>query len=93
VPKWGEQLLFSHRFLPWGQDVCLLLTCCDIPPDSGLRQARRAVSLRDFDQLFEAMDWQPIDPAPFDQCLELSVIEDSEVHALVFPCRRAEGAI
>lgn len=33
-------------------------------------------------------DWRPISSAPFDQDLELSVIEEDEVHALVFPCRR-----
>jgi hypothetical protein len=32
--------------------------------------------------------WRPISIAPFDQDLELSVIEDDEVHALLFPCRR-----
>jgi hypothetical protein len=32
--------------------------------------------------------WQPISSAPFDQDLELSVIEANETHALVFPCRR-----
>jgi hypothetical protein len=32
--------------------------------------------------------WQPISSAPFDQDLELSVIEANEAHALVFPCRR-----
>ena len=33
-------------------------------------------------------DWRPISSAPFDQHLELSVIEGDEVHALLFPCRR-----
>jgi hypothetical protein len=33
-------------------------------------------------------DWQPISTAPFDQDVELSVIEANEAHALVFPCRR-----
>jgi hypothetical protein len=33
-------------------------------------------------------EWQPISSAPFDQDLELSVIEANETHALVFPCRR-----
>jgi hypothetical protein len=33
-------------------------------------------------------DWRPISSAPFDQDLELSVIEEDEVHALLFPCRR-----
>ncbi|HEY2228280.1 MAG TPA: hypothetical protein VGI22_11205 [Xanthobacteraceae bacterium] len=33
-------------------------------------------------------DWIPIASAPFDQELELSVIEENEVHALLFPCRR-----
>jgi len=37
------------------------------------------------------VDWQPIDTAPFGQDLQLSVIENGEVHALVFPCRRSEG--
>jgi hypothetical protein len=33
-------------------------------------------------------NWHPISNAPFDEDLKLSVIERSEVHALVFPCRR-----
>jgi hypothetical protein len=33
-------------------------------------------------------DWRSISSAPFEQDLELSVIEDEEVHALLFPCRR-----
>ena len=32
-------------------------------------------------------DWQPISSAPTGQDLRLSVIEGSEVHSLVFPCR------
>jgi hypothetical protein len=35
------------------------------------------------------MDWQPIDKAPLDFDLEVSVIEAGKAHALVFPCRRA----
>ncbi len=34
------------------------------------------------------MDWQPIDTAPFEQDLELAVIEGGETYSLVFPCRR-----
>jgi hypothetical protein len=33
--------------------------------------------------------WQPIRTAPFDQDLELAVIDGEGTHALVFPCRRA----
>jgi hypothetical protein len=33
-------------------------------------------------------EWYPTSSAPFDQDLELSVIEEGEVYALVFPCRR-----
>jgi hypothetical protein len=32
--------------------------------------------------------WIPIITAPFDRDLQLSVIEDGEVYALVFSCRR-----
>lgn len=35
-------------------------------------------------------DWQPIQSAPFDRDLQLSVIE-GEVHPLVFPCRRTQA--
>ncbi len=37
------------------------------------------------------MDWQPIDKAPFDQDLEVGVIEAGKAYALAFPCRRAGG--
>jgi hypothetical protein len=33
--------------------------------------------------------WQPISTAPFERDLELAVIDESGVHSLVFPCRRA----
>lgn len=36
-------------------------------------------------------DWQQISTAPHDIELQLSVIEDGEVHPLVFPCRRTGG--
>jgi hypothetical protein len=36
-------------------------------------------------------EWQAISSAPFDSDLQLSVIENDEVHALIFPCRRAPG--
>jgi hypothetical protein len=35
-------------------------------------------------------EWHPISTAPFDRDLELSVIENGEVYALVFPCRRSK---
>ena len=34
--------------------------------------------------------WRPVTTAPFDQDLELAVLERGDAHALVFPCRRAE---
>ncbi|MEJ2377590.1 MAG: hypothetical protein P8Y71_20095 [Pseudolabrys sp.] len=33
-------------------------------------------------------EWQAVATAPFDRDLELAVISNGEVHALVFPCRR-----
>jgi len=36
--------------------------------------------------------WQPIASAPFDRDLELAVIDQNDVHALVFPCRRVDHA-
>ena len=35
-------------------------------------------------------DWHPISTAPPDRDLQLGVIENDEVHCLVFPCRRTE---
>ena len=37
------------------------------------------------------MDWKPVVSAPFEHDLELSVINQDGVHALVFPCRRVLG--
>ena len=34
------------------------------------------------------LDWRPIVTAPADAVLELSVYDNGEYHALVFPCRR-----
>lgn len=36
-------------------------------------------------------EWHPISTAPRDRDLHLCVIEDGEVYALVFPCRRKGG--
>jgi hypothetical protein len=33
-------------------------------------------------------DWKPIATAPADTELELSIYDQGEYHALVFPCRR-----
>jgi hypothetical protein len=35
--------------------------------------------------------WQSVSSAPFDQDLELAVIDYDGPHALVFPCRRVLG--
>ena len=35
--------------------------------------------------------WNAIATAPFDRDLELGVMEGSDVHALVFACRRTMG--
>jgi len=35
--------------------------------------------------------WQPIATAPFDNDIELAVIDLDGAHALVFPCRRILG--
>jgi hypothetical protein len=35
--------------------------------------------------------WRPISTAPFNEDLELAVIDSGGVHALVFPCRRILG--
>ena len=34
------------------------------------------------------MEWYPIKDAPCEVDLELAVLEGTEAHALVFPCRR-----
>jgi hypothetical protein len=34
------------------------------------------------------MEWEPIKSAPFDRDLEIAVLDDEGLHALVFPCRR-----
>jgi hypothetical protein len=37
------------------------------------------------------MEWKLIASAPFDCDLELAVIDNDGIHALVFPCRRILG--
>jgi hypothetical protein len=37
------------------------------------------------------MEWKLIPSAPFDRDLELAVIDDGGIVALVFPCRRTLG--
>lgn len=40
---------------------------------------------------YARMQWAPIATAPFDRDLELAVLDEDGVHALVFPCRRILG--
>jgi hypothetical protein len=35
--------------------------------------------------------WEDVSSAPFDRDLELAVIDDDGLHALVFPCRRIQS--
>jgi hypothetical protein len=35
-----------------------------------------------------APSWKSIETAPFDRDVELAVLEDHDIHALVFRCRR-----
>jgi hypothetical protein len=44
--------------------------------------------LYDYFLMEKVSDWKPIATAPVDADLELSVYEEGEYHALVFPCRR-----
>jgi hypothetical protein len=44
------------------------------------------------DEECQAMGWHPIATAPVGDDIGLSVIEDGEVHALVFACRRTPEA-
>lgn len=37
------------------------------------------------------MQWKLIVTAPFDRDLELAVLDEHGIHALVFPCRRIVG--
>lgn len=37
-----------------------------------------------------ASDWSPIAEAPCQTSLQLAVIEDGEIYALVFPCHRTQ---
>ena len=47
--------------------------------------------LFDMEKTATTLDWRPIVTAPADAVLELSVYDNGEYHALVFPCRR-EGS-
>jgi hypothetical protein len=40
------------------------------------------------EKIIPTLDWRPIATAPAGADLELSVYDNSEYHALVFPCRR-----
>jgi hypothetical protein len=40
--------------------------------------------------VFKMEDWRPIETAPFDQDLQLAVIESDSVYALSFACRRTD---
>jgi len=40
------------------------------------------------EKTIHVLDWRPIGSAPANVDLELSIYDDGEYHALVFPCRR-----
>jgi hypothetical protein len=51
----------------------------------------RRDKVEDSDALPISSDWQPISSAPFNRDLELAVINDDGVRALVYPSRRILG--
>ena len=61
----------------------------------GVRAAPRTICAgsrhADAAGLLNAAMWQKVSSAPFDQDLELAVINHDGPHALVFPCRRVLG--
>jgi hypothetical protein len=44
--------------------------------------------LFDYFSMEKVSDWKPIATAPAEANLELSIYDNGEYHALVFPCRR-----
>jgi len=40
------------------------------------------------EKIISTLEWRPITTAPADADLELSIYDNGEYHALVFPCRR-----
>jgi len=44
--------------------------------------------MREAAKLQDRHGWRPIDGAPFNRDVQLSVIEDGQVYSLVFACRR-----
>jgi hypothetical protein len=44
--------------------------------------------LYDYFSMEKVSDWKPIATAPAEADLELSIYDNGEYHALVFPCRR-----
>jgi hypothetical protein len=44
--------------------------------------------LYDYFSMEKVSDWKPIATAPAEANLELSIYDNGEYHALVFPCRR-----
>jgi hypothetical protein len=65
------------HLLPWSADLL------SSPPQNLIRIKDCVAPCR-----HEGPVWQPIASAPFDQDLELAVIDQEGPHALVFPCRR-----
>jgi hypothetical protein len=61
-------------------------------PRSGLGGERTlSASATPDSSLIDDEGWKPASTAPFDADLELAVIDEEGVHALVFPCRRVLG--
>jgi hypothetical protein len=54
---------------------------------SGLMQVKAC----DWNRPKNSIMWQPITTAPFEEDLELAVLDSDGEHALVFPCRRVPG--
>jgi hypothetical protein len=56
------------------------------------QQMQRLIGSVERDWMLQDLSsWRPVSCAPFGCDLRLCVIEKTEIHALVFPCRRTDG--
>src|SRR5215468_424595 len=76
---------------PTEREMNAVRSLAELTANAIVRVRIRGDKVEDSDALPISSDWQPISSAPFNRDLELAVINDDGVRALVYPSRRIVG--
>jgi hypothetical protein len=82
---------FPSPHQPTEREMNAVRSLAKLAANAIVRVRIRCDKVEDSDALPISSDWQPISSAPFNRDLELAVINDDGVRALVYPSRRILG--